>query len=70
MSISQSSRDRFLGVWPQLRDELVEYMKGEKMPADAVSWFKKVRDFVQLDSSSQLTLVTLQNLDHNTPGGA
>lgn len=42
MSISASSRDKFLSVWPGLRDELVDYMKGEKMPKDAVDWFRSV----------------------------
>ncbi|KAK4050696.1 Farnesyl pyrophosphate synthetase [Microbotryomycetes sp. JL201] len=40
MSKSSASRDKFLSVWPQLRDELVEYAQGERMPVDAVSWFK------------------------------
>lgn len=42
MSISASSRDKFLSVWPSLRDELVDYVKGEKMPKDAVDWFRSV----------------------------
>lgn len=42
MSISASAREQFLGVWPSLRDELVEYMQGEKMPKDAVDWFRSV----------------------------
>ncbi|KAK4055061.1 Farnesyl pyrophosphate synthetase [Microbotryomycetes sp. JL221] len=44
MSKSSASRDRFLSVWPQLRDELVDYAKGERMPADAVEWFKSNLD--------------------------
>ncbi|KAM0791797.1 hypothetical protein ACM66B_004060 [Microbotryomycetes sp. NB124-2] len=44
MSKSSASRDKFLSVWPQLRDELVEYAQGERMPADAVNWFKSNLD--------------------------
>ncbi|ORY84720.1 isoprenoid synthase domain-containing protein [Leucosporidium creatinivorum] len=44
MSITASARERFLGVWGPLRDELVAYLEGEKMPADAVSWFKQSLD--------------------------
>ncbi|KAL8280658.1 hypothetical protein RQP46_006981 [Phenoliferia psychrophenolica] len=40
MSISSSSRERFLSVWPELSDELVAYLDKEGMPADAKAWFK------------------------------
>lgn len=42
MSKSSASRDKFLSVWPELRDELVSYAQNERMPADAVKWFKDV----------------------------
>ena len=40
---SAEKREQFLSIWPSLSDELVEYAKGEKMPKDAVEWFKRVR---------------------------
>lgn len=46
MSISASSRDKFLSVWPQLSDELVAYLDKEGMPADAKAWFKSVRSLM------------------------
>ena len=39
---SAASRDRFLSIWPSLRDELVGYLTQEKMPAEAVKWFHDV----------------------------
>lgn len=39
---SAASRERFLSIWPGIRDELVAYMEGEKMPAEATKWFKDV----------------------------
>lgn len=50
MSITASARERFLGVWAPLRDELVAYLEGEKMPADAVAWFKRVSNELVLSS--------------------
>lgn len=41
-SDKQQRRDNFLAVWPGIRDELVSYMEGEKMPTDATAWYKKV----------------------------
>lgn len=43
MSISAASRSKFLSVWPSLRDELVETLKVENMPKDAIAWFTQVR---------------------------
>ena len=40
--ISAASRDKFLQVWPTIRDELLAYMDFEKMPAEAKEWFRKV----------------------------
>ncbi|GAA5957022.1 hypothetical protein JCM3765_005383 [Sporobolomyces pararoseus] len=41
---SKEKREQFLSVWPALSDELVDYAKGEKMPKDAVEWFKRNLD--------------------------
>ncbi|GAA5828829.1 hypothetical protein JCM3766R1_003833 [Sporobolomyces carnicolor] len=41
---SAEKREQFLSIWPSLSDELVEYAKGEKMPKDAVEWFKRNLD--------------------------
>lgn len=57
MSITASARERFLGVWGPLRDELVAYLEGEKMPADAVSWFKRVRNVLILSNRLLFTLL-------------
>lgn len=35
-------RADFLAVFPTIVDELLEYMKQERMPEDAVAWFKEV----------------------------
>jgi hypothetical protein len=35
-------RKRFEAVWPLIRDELVDYLEQEKMPGEAVEWFKRV----------------------------
>lgn len=42
-AISAASRDKFLSVWPSLRDELLAYLDNENMPKDAHDWFKRVR---------------------------
>lgn len=39
---SASKRDAFLAVWPSLATELVDYLRAEGMPQDAVSWFQRV----------------------------
>ena len=36
-------RAKFEAVYPVLREELLAYLKQEGMPADAVSWFQRVR---------------------------
>jgi len=41
-AISAASRDKFLAVWPGLRDELLGYLDNENMPKDAHDWFKRV----------------------------
>ena len=69
MSISSSSRERFLSVWPELSDELVAYLDKEGMPADAKAWFKAVRP-VKVHFAHSSSRCALQNLDHNTPGGS
>lgn len=40
--ISAASREKFLSVWPSLRDELLAYLDNENMPKDAHDWFKRV----------------------------
>lgn len=40
---SAAKRDAFLAVWPSLATELVDYLRGEGMPKDAVDWFQRVR---------------------------
>ncbi|GAA6025496.1 hypothetical protein JCM10207_003381 [Rhodosporidiobolus poonsookiae] len=42
---SSASRDKFLSVWPSLAEELTDYLRGEKMPAEAVDWFKRNLDY-------------------------
>ncbi len=42
MSSSAEKRQAFLDVFPSLVDELLDYMKAEHMPADAVKWYKEV----------------------------
>lgn len=41
---SQSSKDKFLAIWPSLSEELTAYLEENHMPAEAVAWFKKVRN--------------------------
>jgi farnesyl diphosphate synthase len=36
-------RKRFEAVWPLIRDEVVAYLEQEKLPGEAVDWFKRVR---------------------------
>ncbi|RPD65755.1 farnesyl-diphosphate synthase [Lentinus tigrinus ALCF2SS1-7] len=38
-------RQKFEGVYPILRDELLAYMKQEGMPEDAISWYKRNLDY-------------------------
>lgn len=37
-----AARAKFEGVFDKIADELLAYLKGEGMPADAVEWYKKV----------------------------
>jgi len=57
---SAEKRDKFLSIWPSLSDELVDYAKGEKMPKDAVEWFKRVGS--PLARFSELPLAPLPHL--------
>jgi len=42
---STSKREQFIAVFPQLVDELLEYMDKEGMPQDAKDWYKKVLEY-------------------------
>ncbi|GAA5938130.1 hypothetical protein JCM3775_005351 [Rhodotorula graminis] len=42
---SAQKRDAFLAVWPSLATELVDYLRGEGMPKDAVDWFQRSLDY-------------------------
>lgn len=73
---SAAKRDAFLAVWPSLATELVDYLRGEGMPKDAVDWFQRVRSLPllrrpppDLDKGRANSLLTTQSLDYNTPGG-
>lgn len=56
-SSSKLSRERFLAVWPAIKDELVDYLKAEKMPAEAQAWYDKVsRPFLELSDTYRRTL--------------
>ena len=37
-------RQRFEGVFAKIVDELLEYLKAETMPAEAVEWYKRNLD--------------------------
>ena len=41
-------------MWPALVDELVGYLEGEKMPKEAVQWFKRVRPSLSLSLSRRV----------------
>lgn len=62
-------------MWPALVDELVGYLQGEKMPNEAVQWFKRVSTlFLSLGECAKADqprseMGRPQNLDYNTPGG-
>lgn len=45
MSAEQKAarRAKFEGVFEKIRDELIEHIKGEGMPEEAVEWYKNVR---------------------------
>lgn len=45
MAISKADkRDKFLAVFERIREELINHMKSENMPEDAVTWFNEVGD--------------------------
>jgi hypothetical protein len=41
-------RRKFEGVFETLRDELLDHLKGENMPDEAVEWFRRVRPHLPL----------------------
>ncbi|KAF9244256.1 farnesyl-diphosphate synthase [Melanogaster broomeanus] len=45
IDIKQQRRKKFEDVFIRIRDELIEHMKGEKMPQEAVEWFHRNLDF-------------------------
>ncbi|KAF9232234.1 isoprenoid synthase domain-containing protein [Melanogaster broomeanus] len=45
IDIKQQRRKKFENVFIRIRDELIEHMKAEKMPQDAVEWFHRNLDF-------------------------
>jgi hypothetical protein len=60
-----SRRQKFLDVFPVLREELVGYVKSTGSPEEVWGWFEKV-------SSLFLTLeyqLMKQSLNYNVPGG-
>ena len=36
-------RTKFTDVFNTIRDEVLEYVKAQNIPADALEWFRKVR---------------------------
>jgi hypothetical protein len=38
----EARRARFLDVYPVIRDELVEYVRGHGLPELAVEWYRRV----------------------------
>ena len=36
-------RAKFEGIFPKIRDELIEYFAGQGVPQDAVEWYRNVR---------------------------
>ena len=38
----QERRRRFQGVFEKLREELIDHLKGENMPSEAVEWYHRV----------------------------
>ncbi|PFH48501.1 hypothetical protein AMATHDRAFT_65350 [Amanita thiersii Skay4041] len=43
--MSNSPRARFEAVFPVIRDQLLEHVKGEGMPAPALEWYRKNLDY-------------------------
>lgn len=41
--LKQQRRRKFEEVFERLRDELVDHMKAENMPPEAVEWYRRVR---------------------------
>jgi len=40
--LKAQQRRKFEGVFEKVRDELVDHLKGENMPAEAVAWYRRV----------------------------
>ena len=47
-SSSALKRQKFLDVYPEIRDELLAHFAGENMPKDAQEWYKRVRCMLNL----------------------
>ena len=65
-AIKAAKRARFEGVFDQIADELLAYLKGEGMPAEAVEWYKSVSpswccDRCHVCGSSDLPLYRTQS---------
>ncbi|KAI9462121.1 farnesyl-diphosphate synthase [Boletus coccyginus] len=43
--LKAQQRRKFEGVFEKLRDELVDHLKGENMPTEAVEWYRRNLDF-------------------------
>jgi hypothetical protein len=46
--LKAQQRRKFEGVFETLRDELLDHLKGENMPDEAVEWFRRVRPHLPL----------------------
>ena len=40
--LKKQRRQKFEGVFAKLRDDLVDHLKGENMPTEAVEWYHRV----------------------------
>ena len=40
--LKKQRRQKFEDVFAKLRDDLVDHLKGENMPAEAVEWYRRV----------------------------
>jgi farnesyl diphosphate synthase len=64
-----AKRAKFEEAWARIREELVEHVAGEGMPAEAIEWYGKVRVFFSGYVLLFAHRISHQNLDYNVPGG-
>lgn len=66
---AMKNKQRFIDVFPDVVEELLDTLRVENMPEEAVEWYKRVRSFRKQNFAWLILFSHLKSLEYNVPGG-